>query len=279
MSVLTSILEGVRADLAERRRAVSLDVVRDLAVSAGPAPDAAAALRSPAGLRVIAEVKRASPACGRLAALDDPAGLAASYAAGGAAAVSVLTERRRFAGSLADLDAVRSAVDLPVLRKDFVVDPYQVWEARAHGADLVLLIVAALEVPLLAELMAVAREAGLNALVEVHDEAEAERAVAAGARLIGVNARDLRTLRIDPGVFARVAPRLPHDVVRIAESGVRGPEDAARCARLGADAVLVGSALVTHGDPGAAVAALVEAGRSTGAAPGADGSRTADALP
>ncbi|MHC8418854.1 indole-3-glycerol phosphate synthase TrpC [Streptomyces sp. NB004] len=261
MSVLTSILEGVRADLAERRRAVPADAVRELALAAGPAPDAAAALRSPSGLRVIAEVKRASPTRGRLAALGDPGALAAAYAAGGAAAVSVLTERRRFAGSLADLDAVRSATPLPVLRKDFVVDPYQVWEARAHGADLVLLIVAALDAPSLADLLAVAGEAGLTALVEVHDEAEAELAVTAGARVIGVNARDLRTLRIDPGVFARVAPRLPGEIVRIAESGVRGPEDAARLARQGADAVLVGSSLVTHEDPAAAVAALVEAGR------------------
>ncbi|WP_327188810.1 indole-3-glycerol phosphate synthase TrpC [Streptomyces xinghaiensis] len=261
MTVLNEILEGVREDLAARRRAVPPAEVRERALAAGPAPDAAALLRSPAGLTVIAEVKRSSPARGRLAAIDDPGVLAAAYEAGGAAAISVLTEGRRFAGSPADLDRVRSAVRLPVLRKDFVVDAYQVWEARAHGADLVLLVVAALDDPQLAELLAVAREAGLTALVEVHDEAEAERALAAGAGLIGVNSRDLRTLRIDPDVFGRIAPRLPHGVVRIAESGVRGPQDAARYAALGADAILVGTSLVTGDDPGAAVAALVDAGR------------------
>ncbi|RNF84009.1 indole-3-glycerol phosphate synthase TrpC [Streptomyces botrytidirepellens] len=261
MTVLDSILEGVREDLAERRRAVAPGEVRERALAAGPALDAAALLRSPAGLRVIAEVKRSSPALGRLAAVDDPGALAAAYAAGGAAAISVLTEGRRFSGSLGDLDRVRSAVRLPVLRKDFVVDAYQVWEARAHGADLVLLIVAALDDPQLADLLAVTREAGLTALVEVHDEAEAERAVSAGAGVIGVNSRDLRTLRIDPDVFGRIAPLLPDGAVRIAESGVRGPEDAARYAALGADALLVGTSLVTGSDPRAAVAALVEAGR------------------
>ncbi|MFF9807847.1 indole-3-glycerol phosphate synthase TrpC [Streptomyces coeruleorubidus] len=261
MTVLDEILEGVREDLAERHRAVPPAEVRERALAAGPALDAATLLRSPAGLRVIAEVKRSSPARGRLATIDDPGALAAAYEAGGAAAISVLTEGRRFAGSLGDLERVRSAVRLPVLRKDFVVDAYQVWEARAHGADLVLLIVAALGDPQLADLLAVAREAGLTALVEVHDEAEAERAVAAGAGVIGVNSRDLRTLRIDPDVFGRIAPGLPDGVVRIAESGVRGPRDAARYAALGADAILVGTSLVTGDDPGAAVAALVDAGR------------------
>ncbi|MFD7614368.1 indole-3-glycerol phosphate synthase TrpC, partial [Streptomyces sp. NPDC059828] len=261
MTVLDGILEGVREDLARRRGALPVDEVRARALSAGPAPDAVPMLRSASGLRVIAEVKRSSPAHGPLAGIEDPGALAASYAAGGAAAISVLTEGRRFAGSLSDLDGVRSAVRLPVLRKDFVVDPYQVWEARAHGADLVLLIVAALDDPQLADLLAVVREAGLTALVEVHDEPETERAVAAGARVIGVNARDLRTLRVDPEVFGRLAHRIPDGVVRIAESGVRGPRDAARYAALGADAILVGTSLVTGGDPGAAVAALVDAGR------------------
>ncbi|MFE4669843.1 indole-3-glycerol phosphate synthase TrpC [Streptomyces sp. NPDC056716] len=262
MTVLDEILEGVREDLAARRRSVPLVQVREQALAAGPSLDAAALLRSPAGLRVVAEVKRSSPTLGRLAPIGDPATLAAGYADAGAAAISVLTEGRLFAGSLADLDAVRDAVRVPVLRKDFVVEPYQVWEARAHGADLVLLIVATLTGSRLVELLATAGEAGLTALVEVHDETEAERAMAAGARLIGVNARDLRTLRIDAEVFGRVAPGLPADMVRIAESGVRGPADAARYAALGADAILVGTSLVTDGDPAAAVRALIAAGRS-----------------
>ncbi|MFB6891657.1 indole-3-glycerol phosphate synthase TrpC, partial [Kitasatospora sp. NPDC056327] len=261
MTVLDTILDGVREDLVARRGAVPLAALRERALARGAGRDAAALLRSPAGLRVIAEVKRSSPARGPLAPIGDPGALAAAYAAGGAAAVSVLTEGRRFAGSLADLDTVRTAVEVPLLRKDFVVDDYQVWEARAHGADLVLLIVAALDDARLAALLAAADEAGLTALVEVHDEAEAERAVTAGARVVGVNARDLRTLRIDPETFGRVAPLLPGDVVRIAESGVRGPQDAARYAALGADAILVGTSVVTDGDPGAAVAALVAAGR------------------
>ncbi|MFF0482250.1 indole-3-glycerol phosphate synthase TrpC [Streptomyces sp. NPDC004435] len=269
MSVLDDLVRGAAEDAADRRRALPLDAVRDRARAHGTAKDAAAWLRDPAGLRVIAEIKRISPALGPLSTIDDPAALAAAYVAGGAGAISVLTEGRRFGGSLADLDAVRSAVRVPVLRKDFVVDPYQVWEARAHGADLVLLIVAALGGPRLAELLAVAAEAGLTALVEVHDEAEAERAVAAGARVVGVNARDLRTLRVDRDTFARVVPGLPADVVRVAESGIRGPGDAARCAALGADAVLVGTTLVTHGDPSAAVAALTGAGRRTPPLPAA----------
>ncbi|BDZ58237.1 hypothetical protein GCM10025872_18940 [Barrientosiimonas endolithica] len=157
----------------------------------------------------------------------------------------MLTEQRRFGGSLADLDAVRAAVDTPLLRKDFVVEPYQVVEARAHGADVVLLIVAALEDDLLHELYALVTELGMTALVEVHDTGEAERAVALGAELIGVNARNLKTLEVDRGVFAEVAAGIPGDRVTVAESGVRGPADAADYAAAGADAVLVGEALVT----------------------------------
>ncbi|MFF5531306.1 indole-3-glycerol phosphate synthase TrpC [Streptomyces cinerochromogenes] len=261
MTVLDDIVAGVREDLAERRRTVPERELRQRAAARGPAADCVPLLRAADGQpRIIAEVKRASPSRGPLAEIADPAALAAAYEKGGAAAVSVLTERRRFGGSLADLDAVRARVALPVLRKDFVVDPYQVWEARAHGADLVLLIVAALEQPLLADLSALAAEAGLTALVETHDEAEAERALAAGARVVGVNARDLKTLRVDRSTFGRVAPLLPADVVRVAESGVRGAADVARYAGLGADAVLVGEALVTSGDGAGAVAALTPGG-------------------
>ncbi|WP_050487008.1 indole-3-glycerol phosphate synthase TrpC [Streptomyces sp. CNS654] len=262
MTVLDDIVAGVRDDLDERRLRVPVWELRERAAHAGPVLDGAALLRGDGGTGVIAEVKRASPSLGPLAAIPSPASLAADYEAGGARAVSVLTERRRFGGSLADLDAVRARVRVPVLRKDFVVGDYQLWEARAHGADLVLLIVAALDQPLLTDLVAQAGEIGLTPLVEVHDADEAERALAAGARVIGVNARDLRTLEVDRMAFARVAPLLPADVVTIAESGVRGPDDVAVYARQGADAVLVGTSLVTGGAPREAVRDLTAAGRT-----------------
>jgi indole-3-glycerol phosphate synthase len=258
-TVLDEIISGVREDLAEREAAVSLDEIRRRAELAPAALDAEAALRRP-GLSLIAEVKRASPSKGELASIADPASLAAAYEAGGATAVSVLTERRRFSGSLADLDAVRAAVRIPVLRKDFMVSDYQVWEARAHGADLILLIVAALGQDDLVHLQDLARRLGMTALVEVHDESEAARAVDAGASVIGVNARNLKTLDVDPDTFARLAPLVPATCVRVAESGIRGPQDAATYAAQGADAVLVGEALVVGGDPRAAAHHLITAG-------------------
>jgi len=209
---------------------------------------------------VIAEVKRASPSKGALAAIADPAALAADYEAGGARVISVLTEKRRFGGSLEDLAAVREAVDVPVLRKDFIVSSYQLWEARAHGADLVLLIVAALEQNALVSLVERAVSIGLVPLVEVHTEDELDRAADAGATIIGINARNLRTLEVDRTVFAQLAPRVPEGVIKIAESGVRGPHDLLAYAAAGADAVLVGESLVTGKDPRSAVADLVTAG-------------------
>ena len=259
MSVLDEILEGVRADLAERQALVPLDELKERAGRVPAAIDALAVLRAD-GVSVVAEVKRASPSRGTLAAIAEPAALATEYEAGGAHCISVLTEERRFGGSLADLAAVRAAVDVPVLRKDFVVTSYQLWEARAYGADLVLLIVAALEQNALVALVERAESLGLTALVEVHDEAEVARAVDAGARVIGVNARDLRTLEVDRETFARLAPAIPDDVVKIAESGVRGPHDLIAYANAGADAVLVGESLVTGQDPRSAVADLVTAG-------------------
>ncbi|MDT0265036.1 indole-3-glycerol phosphate synthase TrpC [Streptomyces sp. DSM 44915] len=259
MSVLDEIIEGVRADLADRQAQVSLDQLKERAAAAPPAKDGVAALKGDS-VTVICEVKRSSPSKGALAAIADPAGLAADYEAGGAAAISVLTEQRRFGGSLADLAEVRARVDIPVLRKDFVVTAYQLWEARAHGADLVLLIVAALDQPALVSLVERAESIGLTPLVEVHDEDEVERAVDAGARIIGVNARDLRTLEVDRSTFERVAPEIPGGIVRVAESGVRGPHDLIAYANEGADAVLVGESLVTGRDPRAAVADLVAAG-------------------
>ena len=211
-------------------------------------------LRAP-GSSVIAEVKRRSPSKGDLAEIADPAALARQYAAGGAAAISVLTEERRFGGSLDDLRAVRAAVDVPLLRKDFMVDPYQLLEARAAGADLVLLIVAALDDDALRRLHDQARELGLTVLVEVHDEAEAERAVALGAELVGVNARNLKTLEVDPDTFGRLAPLVPDDGAGRRVGRLR-PGDVQRYVAEGADAVLVGEALVKDGDPEAAVAAM-----------------------
>ncbi len=259
MTVLDEILEGVRADLAARQALLPLEELKAAAAARRPALDGFAALRGDDGVRVIAEVKRSSPSKGELASIDDPAALAADFEAGGAACISVLTEQRRFGGTLADLEAVRAAVDVPVLRKDFVVSSYQLWEARARGADLVLLIVAALEQEALVSLVERAVSIGLTPLVEVHDAVEAERAVLAGARVIGVNARDLRTLEVDRSTFARVVPFLPDTVVKVAESGVRGPHDLIEYARAGADAVLVGESLVTGRDPRAAVHELVNA--------------------
>jgi indole-3-glycerol phosphate synthase len=259
VSVLESILDGVRADVAQRESVVSFEQAKKASLAAPPPKDVMAVLNEP-GIGVIAEVKRASPSRGELAPIVDPAELATQYAAGGARVISVLTEQRRFGGSLADLIAVRAAVDVPVLRKDFVIGTYQVHEARAAGADLVLLIVAALEQNVLASLLDRIESLGMTALVEVHNEEEADRALEAGASLIGVNARNLHTLEVDRSLFGRLAPGLPADVLRVAESGVRGPGDLLTYAGYGADAVLVGEGLVTSGDPRVAVTKLVAAG-------------------
>lgn len=260
VSVLEDIVAGVRQDLAEREAAVPLGRLKERAARLPEAKECLGRLHNEAAVGVIAEVKRSSPSKGALAPIEDPAGLAAEYEAGGAVAISVLTERRKFNGSLADLDAVRASVDVPVLRKDFIVTPYQVWEARAHGADLLLLIVAALEQTVLTSLVERVASLGMTALVEVHDVDEVARALDAGARCIGVNARNLRTLDVDRTTFARLAPLIPSGIVRIAESGVRGPHDVMDYARSGADAVLVGESLVTGGNPRSAVADLVAAG-------------------
>lgn len=255
MSVLDDIVAGVRIDLAEREAALPLADVRAALADVDPPRDPMPHFRS-AGSSVIAEVKRRSPSKGDLADIPDPAILASEYAAGGAAAISVLTEQRRFGGSLADLRAVRAAVTTPLLRKDFVVTSYQVVEARAAGADLVLLIVAALDDDTLRRLHDEARELGLTVLVEVHDEAETERAVALGAELVGVNARNLKTLAVDDTTFGRLAPLVPDDRVLVAESGISGPTDVKRFVSEGARVVLVGEALVKDGAPREAVAAM-----------------------
>jgi indole-3-glycerol phosphate synthase len=259
VSVLDDILEGVRSDLAERQQHAPLDQLKGAARRA-PAPRDVLAALGGDEVAVIAEVKRASPSKGALAAIADPAALASDYEAGGARVISVLTEKRRFGGSLADLAAVREVVQCPVLRKDFVVSSYQLWEARAYGADLALLIVAALGQNALVSLVERAESIGLVPLVEVHTAAELDRALEAGARVIGINARNLATLEVDRNVFNDLAPRIPDGVIKIAESGVRGPHDLLAYAAAGADAVLVGESLVTGRDPRTAVADLVTAG-------------------
>ncbi|MBE6483470.1 MAG: indole-3-glycerol phosphate synthase TrpC [Actinomycetaceae bacterium] len=263
MSVLDEIIAGVREDVARRQADVSLDQLKERASRIPGAIDAEAALRGGAhrNVAIIAECKRSSPSRGRLAEIADPATLAGEYQDGGASAISVLTEERRFHGSLDDLDAVRARVDIPVLRKDFIVSPYQIWEARAHGADAVLLIVAALEQTVLTSYVERVHSLGMTALVETHDREEARRALGAGARVIGVNARDLKTLEVNRSVFDQVVDILPDHVVRVAESGVRGPQDVLDYARSGADAVLVGEALVTSGSPSAAVRDMVAVGQ------------------
>ncbi len=255
MSVLDDIVDGVRTDLAGRQADVSVADLRAALADVDAARDPMPHFRTP-GSSVIAEVKRRSPSKGDLADIADPAALATAYAAGGAAAISVLTEQRRFGGSLEDLRAVRAAVTTPVLRKDFMVSSYQVLESRAAGADLVLLIVAALDDDMLHRLHDEARELGLTVLVEVHDEPETERAVALGAELIGVNARNLKTLAVDNDTFGRLAPLVPADRVLVAESGISGPQDVTRFVGEGARVVLVGEALVKDGAPSDAVAAM-----------------------
>lgn len=258
MTVLDDIIVGVREDIETRKRTRSLADVREAAAAAAPVRP----FPPGSGFGLICEVKRSSPSKGALADIPDPAALAAAYESGGAAAVSVLTEQRRFGGSLADLDAVRAAVDVPVLRKDFMVDEYQFHEARAHGADIVLIIVAALDDAQLKDQLALSASLGMAALVETHTVEELERATEVGATLVGVNTRNLKDLSVDSARFAQLAAHAPPGAVLVAESGVTGADTVAEYARAGAHLGLVGEALVTGGDPAAAVAAFTAAGRA-----------------
>ncbi len=242
MSVLAQILGHKRGELAARSAAVPLPEMRQRALAASAPRGFARALSGP-GLAVIAEIKRASPSAGRIAELD-PALVAERYQAAGAAALSVLTDERFFAGNDRDLVRARAACRLPVLRKDFVIDPWQVYEARALGADAVLVIMAAVPDP--TPLLATADELGMDALVEVHDQVELERAFAAGASLIGINNRDLKTFRTDLATTERLAPQIEGRALLVAESGVKDAYDLARLAAAGADAVLVGEILARH---------------------------------
>ncbi len=255
---LDDLLAGAHRRVADAQAREPLAALRERADALPTPPSLYDALAGP-GVAVIAEVKRASPSKGPLAPDLDAAAQATAYRDGGAAAVSVLTEPERFLGTLDDLQAV-AALGIPALRKDFIVDPYQVWEGRLAGASAILLIVAALDEPALQALHDEADAAGLDVLVEVHDDAEVAVAHRIGARIIGVNARDLRTFELDRDAFARLRPALPEGCLAVAESGVRDPDDVRRAAADGADAVLVGESLVTAPDPQAAVAALVAAG-------------------
>lgn len=258
MGLLDEIVAAKRIAVARRRAAVPLGTLEARTAAGPPARDLAAALtpRPPVPVRLLAELKRASPVAGVLAHGFDPVPRAPEYVAAGATALSILTDPH-FQGSLADLATVRSLVDCPILEKDFVVEPYQLWEARAHGADAVLLIVAVLEPPRLAELYQTAKGLGLGVLVEVHDEAELEAAAALGAGLIGINNRDLTTFRTDLGTTERLAPRVPAGARIVSESGIATRADVARVAAAGAHAILVGEALSRSGDPAAKVRELL----------------------
>lgn len=257
--VLTSIVEGVREDLADRKRATTLSELTDkISARSAALPAATNLLSRP--FSVIAEVKRSSPSKGDLAAITDPKALADKYASGGAQVISVLTERRRFGGTLADLVAVRDAVEIPILRKDFMVDEYQVYEARAFGADVILLIVAAIGDSQLQELDELAKQLGLSVLVEVHNEDELERALELNPQLIGVNARNLKTLDVDLAVCERLLPLIPKNALAIAESGISSLKEVERLVEAGARGVLVGETLVKSGNPTETIQEWTEVG-------------------
>ena len=257
MSVLDSIIEGVREDLAKRRR--PLGELHEQ-MSQAPAPLDAHAVLKGDQIKVIAEVKRASPSKGALSSIGDPAALAEQYENAGASMISVLTEERRFKGSLADLTSVRDRVSIPILRKDFMVDEYQFFEARAHGADMVLLIVAALAKSQLRDFYDLATEMGMAALIEVHTGDELERAMEITPRIIGVNSRNLKTLEVNTVAFSELIPQIPNEVIRVAESGISQRSDVEFAQRHGADAILVGEALVISADPNLAMRTLLGQG-------------------
>jgi indole-3-glycerol phosphate synthase len=253
MSVLDSIIEGVREDLAARR--LSLHDLQEKLDHAPEPIDPHPHLRGDL-ISVIAEVKRSSPSKGDLAKIADPAALAHNYEEAGASVISVLTEKRRFGGSLDDLAAVRSAVSIPILRKDFMVDEYQFYEARAYGADVVLLIVAALSSRQLKDYYEMATELGMASLVEVHTHEELERAMEIEPRIIGVNSRNLKTLDVDQRAFSELIPEIPETIIRVAESGISTRSEVEHARSCGADVILVGEALVRAGDPISALRAL-----------------------
>lgn len=257
--MLAELYRGATEDQAARELLVPMETLEELAAQASPPRDALAALAPREGVHIIAEIKRRSPSKGALADIPEPVGLASAYQDGGASAISVLTEGRKFGGSLEDLQAVSGAVDIPVLRKDFISTPYQIIEARASGADWVLLIMAGLDDSSIRHLLRVAQEWGMSALVETHSRDEVLRAIDCGAEIIGVNARDLTTFELDIELFGRLVSLIPGGVVRVAESAVADSQDVARYREQGAHAVLIGEALVTGVDPAERVREFVNA--------------------
>ncbi|MEY3093923.1 MAG: indole-3-glycerol phosphate synthase TrpC [Actinobacteria bacterium] len=255
MNVLESIIAGVREDEARRRK--SPQEIAEMISRAPAVRDAISSLRTNS-FSIIAEVKRSSPSKGAISAIQDPVALARTYEAAGARAISVLTEERRFHGSLGDFQSVRTAINLPMLRKDFMVSEYLIRESRAYGADIVLLIVAALDDRELKDLSDCAQGLGMQTLVEVHDEEEVERALKLDATMIGVNARNLKTLEVDLTAFDRLLPLIPDSVLKVAESGIATQQDSRRARSAGASAILVGEALVRSESPANAIRELTE---------------------
>jgi indole-3-glycerol phosphate synthase len=254
MSALDSIIAGVREDLEQRRMPMG-QLLEHLELA--PAVRSCLPNLLTSEMSIISEIKRSSPSKGALAQIDDPASLAAQYEQAGASVISVLTERRRFGGSLADLDSVRKTVDIPVLRKDFMISEYQFYEARAHGADVVLLIVAALGQNQLDDYFQLTKELGMNALVEVHTHDELERALEISPEIIGVNSRNLKTLDVDTQAFSQLIPKIPNEIARVAESGISNREDVVFAQECGATAILVGEALVRAQSPSVAINQLL----------------------
>lgn len=259
--MLSDLYAGSLADADRRLETTSLSVVERMALSRQPALDAMAALAPSETIKVLAEVKRASPSRGTMASIPDPAALAEIYSTNGASAISVLTEERKFLGSLADLEAVRERVAVPLLRKDFIATEHQILEARAAGADIILLIVAGLRESEIARLMKFTFELGMTPFIETHTEDELKTAIGLDAKFIGVNARDLSTFQTDRDLFSKLVELIPSDVIKVAESAVRNADDVAHYRRSGADVVLVGEALVTN-DPAAMLKSFLAAGKS-----------------
>ena len=258
--MLQELYAGSVADSAVRQELISLAQVEKTALATAPALRALEFLAPASNVKILAEVKRASPSKGDMAEIPDPALLAEIYAQNGASAISVLTEMRKFKGSMDDLRAVRAKVDVPLLRKDFIANEYQILEGRAAGADIILLIVAGLDQKTLNRLKHFTEQLGMTAFIETHDAAEVDRALEAEAKLLGVNARDLSTFQTDRNLFAKLAPSIPRDVIKVAESAVRNADDVAHYRASGADVVLVGEALVTN-DPAAMLDSFLRAGQ------------------
>lgn len=259
--MLADLFAGSLADSARRLEEKPLSVVEREALAKAPALDVMFALAPSDSVKILAEVKRASPSRGQMADIPDPAGLAEIYAANGASAISVLTEERKFKGSLQDLEAVRARVNVPLLRKDFTSNEHQILEARAAGADIVLLIVAGLPEQTIARLMSFTFELGMTPFIETHSEEELKIAVGLGSKFIGINARDLSTFETDRDLFSKLVDQIPDDAIKVAESAVRNANDVAHYRKSGADVVLVGEALVTN-DPASMLKSFLAAGKS-----------------